>query len=671
MNKQEALARIKKLRKYIDELRYKYHVLNEPGITDVQTDSLMHELTQLEKQYPEFYDKNSPTQKVGGKPLDKFQKIAHQYPMISLNDVFNEKELTDWYERMVKLAGKEAIDKSGFYCELKMDGLAASLVYENGQFAYGVTRGDGKVGEDVSENLKTISNIPLLLREESKLYEPARKLRVEVRGEVYMSKESFEQLNLMRKQAGEELFANPRNAAAGSIRQLDPKISASRNLNFMAYAQIGIEVETHEGEHEAVNDLGFSSSDQNKFCRTIDEVVDLWHQWEKTRAKLPFQIDGMVVNVNNKQLFAQLGMVGKSPRGAVAFKWPAEEATTIIEDITVNVGRTGTLTPVAILKPVLVAGSTVSRATLHNEDEIRRKNVKIGDTVVVRKAGDVIPEIVRPIIELRTGKERDFVMPDECPVCSGKVIRKPGEVAVRCENLDCLASLRRKIEHFVSRSAFNIEGLGPKIIDRLLDEGLIKDAADLFLLKEGDVAGLERFGEKSAENMIASVQGHKKIELANFIYALGILNVGEETAIDLANKFQFLGRLQEADLTDLEQIRDIGPVVAKSIFGFFGKSENRKYILRLLDNGVTVLEAKGRLPGRLDNNIFVLTGTLSTMTRDQARGRIRQLGGDVSESVSSKTSYVVAGDDPGSKLVKAQKLGVAVLDEETFKEMIK
>lgn len=679
MNKEEAKVRIEKLRAYIDEMRYRYHVLDDPGVSDKDYDPLMKELAELERQYPEFYDKNSPTQKVGGAPLNKFVKIAHKTPMISLNDAFSEQDMRDWYDRIVKLVGKDAIDKSGFYCELKMDGLASSLVYENGEFVYGATRGDGFTGEKITENLRTVKSIPLKLRKDSKYYHDGR---IEIRGEVFMPKKSFDELNKIKKENGEELFANPRNAAAGSLRQLDSKITASRNLDFRAYAMVGVDTQTHEEEHLISKDLGFISNKENKFCTNLDEVMALWHQWEKERPGLPYQIDGMVVNINDKMLFERLGVVGKAPRGAIAFKWPAEEVTTVIEDISVNVGRTGTLTPVAFLKPVVVAGSTVSRATLHNEDEIRRKDLKIGDTVVVRKAGDVIPEVVKPIVELRTGSEKDFVMPKVCPMCGGLAVRKEGEAATKCVNLNCFASLRRRIEHFVSKSAFDIDGLGPKIIDRLLDEGLIEDASDLFLLKEGDISGLDRFGEKSAGNLIDSIEEHKKISLARFIYALGILNVGEQTANDIADVVRsnikslvthvnIISLLSNTSLDQWQEIPDIGPVVAQSIYKHFHDKKSLKFMKKLLENGVEIDPGEVKKNEKLKGMTFVLTGGMNSMTRDEAKEKIRNFGGEVSESVGKKTSVVVAGAEAGSKLEKANKLGIKVIVEQEFIDLLK
>jgi len=673
MDKEEAKIRIEKLRKYIDEMRYQYHVLDNPSITDADWDSLMRELVKLEAEFPEFYDPNSPSQKVGGKPLQKFKNIRHLYPMISLNDAFDEQEMRDWYGRLVRLVGGKPIDESGYYCEIKMDGLALSLVYENGALAYALTRGDGVVGEDITNNIKTVRAIPLKLREDSQYSEIAKKSRVEIRGEVFMPKASFEALNKERAEKGESLFANPRNAAAGSIRQLDPKITARRNLDFMGYAMLGIPTKTHEEEHKIIKELGLPTNKYNKFEKDLEGIFSLWHEWEKIRPRLPYQIDGMVVNVNDKKLYEKLGVVGKSPRGAIAFKWPAEEVTTVLEDIKVQVGRTGNLTPVAILKPVEVAGSTVSRATLHNIDEIERKGILIGDTVVVRKAGDVIPEIVKPIEKLRNGKERKFQMPKECPVCGGPVVRNEGEVAYRCTNNKCFTIERRQIEHFVSKSAFDIEGLGPKIIDKLMTEGLIKDAADLFELKVGDLSPLERFAEKSAGNIIESIDSSREISLERFIYALGIPMVGSETAVDIAKKFGTLKAFLDRGREDFNLIYGIGEKVADSVYTWISNKKNREYIDRLLANGVKVKNYHSPIVSNLlTGKSFVVTGTLESMTRDEAHKKIVEYGGKVGSSVTSKTDYLVIGEEPGeNKIIAAKKYGTNQLTEKQFVEMIK
>jgi DNA ligase (NAD+) len=671
MNKEEAKVRIEKLRKYIDDLRYRYHVLDDPTVTDADYDSLMHELVGLEEQFPEFLDPNSPSQKVGGKPLDKFRSVKHEYSMLSLNDAFSEDEMKEWYVRLVRLVGNKVIDDSGYYSEIKMDGLAISLVYETGALAYAATRGNGFIGEDITNNIKTIKAIPLTLRQESKYWEIAKNGRIEIRGEIYMPIKSFETLNKERLEKGLPLFANPRNAAAGSVRQLDPKITASRNLDFMGYGMIGVRVDTHEEEHAVIKDLGLPVNKYNKYCKSLEEVFKLWHDWEKIRPKLPYQIDGMVVNLNDKRVFERLGVVGKSPRGAIAFKWPAEEATTMLEDIEVRVGRTGVLTPTAHLKPVVVAGSTVSRATLHNADEIEKKDIRIGDTVVIRKAGDIIPEVVKSIKELRSGKEKIFKMPKECPMCGGGVYRKPHEVAYRCSNVKCFAIEKRSLEHFVSKAAFDIEGLGEKIIEQLMNVGLVKDPSDLFTLKVGDLEPLERFAEKSASNLIGSIESHKGISLERFIYALGIPLVGTETATDIAKKFGSLERVVEASREEFNAIYGIGKKVAESIADYFEDSEKKAYIKRLLDDGVKVKNYHSPvLANKLQGKTFVVTGTLEFMTRDDAHKRIVENGGKVGSSVSKSTDYLVVGESPGSKLEKAKSLGVKILDEKEFLSLL-
>lgn len=660
-----------KLRELLEEYNYHYYVLDQPKVSDAEWDSLFMELAKLEEERPEFADPNSPTQRVGGKPIKEFRSVAHKTPMISLSDAFSEDEMKAWYERMVRLVGNEPIDRSGYFCEIKMDGLALSLVYENGEFAAGITRGDGQVGEDISENVRTIKSIPLKLREESKYFAEAKNKRIEIRGEIYMPIKSFEMLNSQRLRGGEPLFANPRNAAAGSVRQLDPKIAASRGLDFMAYGLLGMETKTHEEEHLIAKDLGFPTNKLNQYCPNLYEVVTLWNSWEKARPTLPYQIDGMVVNINDEKLFERLGVVGKSPRGAIAFKWPAEEATTIVEDIEVRVGRTGVLTPTAHLKPVVVAGSTVSRATLHNADEIEKKDIRIGDTVVIRKAGDIIPEVVKSFPELRTGKEKIFQMPMECPMCGGVVYRKEGEVAYRCKNTKCFAVEKRAIEHFVSKSAFDIEGLGEKIVEQLMNEGLVKDPSDLFTLTAGDLEPLERFAEKSAKNLIQSIEAHKQVSLARFIYALGIPMIGAETANDLAKEFGELKRLREASREDFNAIYGIGEKVASSVFSWLKDENNQKYIDRLLENGVKIDKYRSPvLANKLDGKIFVVTGTLETMSREEAHRKIVENGGQVGASVSKNTNYLVVGKDAGSKLEKAKKQGVMILTEAEFQNML-
>lgn len=681
LSKNEAEKRISKLREVVWDLNYHYYVLDNPKVSDASYDSLFRELVELEIKYPEFFDANSPSQKVGGEPVKKFKTVSHKHPMFSLNDAFDEAELKAWFDRDARLVGEESILKSGFYCELKMDGLAVSLIYRNGELDYALTRGDGKTGEDVTSNIKTIKSIPLRLRHDSKYFSLVKDKEVEIRGEVYMPTSSFEALNKERKNNNEALFANPRNAAAGSVRQLDPKISASRNLNFMGYSLIGIETETHEEEHKIISDLGLPSNGHNKHCQTLDQIIKLWNDWGKERPKLRYQIDGMVANINDEKLFKKLGVVGKAPRGAIAFKWAAEEVTTKVLDIIVQVGRTGTLTPVAHFDPVVVAGSTVSRATLHNQDEIDKKDIRIGDTVVIRKAGDVIPEVVKSIKDLRTGKEKKFVMPKRCPICGGEVERKIGEAAYRCLNKKCYAIKFKELTHFVSKKAFDIDGLGPKILEKLMTEGLIKDASDIFTLKIGDLEPLERFAEKSAQNAILSIDLARKIDLSRFIYALGIRNVGEETAIDIADivsskaegeKFKAERELSDISLEEWQAVHDIGPVVAKSIFDYFNDEKNIDLIRRLIKNGVLiVLPKKIEKKGSVADKTFIFTGGLESMTRDDAKALVRKYGGNVTESVSTKVDYVVAGESTGSKYEKAKRLGVKIINEKEFLKLIK
>ncbi len=647
------IDRVTKLRKVIDDLRYRYHVLDDPTVTDADYDSLMRELVQYEEQYPELRTPDSPSQRVGGQPLKKFGQVQHATPMMSLTDAFDEEELKQWETRIKKLVPTGDFT---YYAEVKMDGLALSLVYEDGLLVQAATRGDGYVGEDVTNNIKTIRAIPLRLRETAKT-KPSLKGRVEIRGEVYMPKKAFEKLNEERQQKNLPLFANPRNASAGSIRQLNPNITASRQLEFMAYQLlVSNQLEhcpKHHLEHALAQELGFAADHHNKLCSNLDEVINYWHDFAQQRPKLPYQIDGLVVGVDDNRLRQQLGAVGKAPRGAIAFKWPAEEATTVVEDIVASVGRTGNLTPVAHLRPVLVAGSTVSRATLHNQDIINDKDIRIGDTVVIRKAGDVIPEVVKVITDLRPQGTKPYHLPDTV------------------ENFSFTVR-KRQIQHFVSKAAFDMEGLGPRLIERFLEEGLINDASDLFELKEGDLKELDRFGELSAKNIITTIENHKIVSFDRFIYALGILNVGSETAHDLSQHFRTIDVLMGAKLEDLEQITDIGPITAKSIYNFFEKKKNRDFIQDLLRKGVVIdykqVETKER--EGITGKTFVFTGTLENGSREHAWELVRQLGGEISESVSRNTDYVVVGAEPGSKAEKAEKLGVKILEEDDFVKLV-
>ena len=679
MNKQQAQKRIEKLRKVINHHRYLYHILDRQEISDSASDSLKHELFQLEKEFPEFIVPDSPTQRVGGKPLDSFKKIKHFVSMLSIEDIFSDKELKSWEDYLKRL---EPLQEFNFFTELKIDGFAVSLVYENGFLAYGATRGNGRLGEDVTQNLKTIESIPLKLEIQAnilskmikdKIKKLIKKGRIEIRGEVYMERKKFDKLNEELAVKGEKTYSNPRNLAAGSIRQLDPKLAASRPLDFLAYDIItDFGQKTHSEEHEVLPVLGFKT-DKGKKCKNLDEVISFWKKVNKKRNNFPFQIDGIVITINNNSVFEKLGIVGKSPRAIRAFKFSPEQATTKVLDIKVQVGRTGAITPVAVLKPIIVGGVVISRATLHNEDEIKRLGVKIGDTVIIGRAGDVIPDIISVLPDLRTGKEKDFRMSEKCPVCNTKLVKLKTEVVWRCPNSKCFARQKKYFYHFVSRNGFDIIGLGPKILNRLIDEGLVSDPADLFKLKQEDISPLERFAQKSAQNLIFAIQSKKNISLPNFIYALGIRNVGEQTAIDLAQHFNSLEKLKNAFLSVLEEIKDIGPIVAQSIYDFFQEKQNLNFIEKLKRVGVKIksqqlsVALKAR---KLKGLSFVFTGFLGSMSREQAKARIRELGGRVLDSVSKQTDFVIVGKGPGSKLQKAKKLGVKTINENQFLKIL-
>ena len=673
MDKEEAKKRIAALKKEIDQNRYLYHVLDKPRVTDAVDDSLKHELSKLEQEFPDLVTADSPTQRVGGKALDKFEKITHSTPMLSLTDVFSKDELLSWEERISRLVPKGLIEKSGYYAEVKMDGLAVTLIYENGNFVKGATRGDGKVGEDVTNNLKTIESIPLKLRTLTSHPELVSG-SLEIRGEVYIDKKDFEKINTEQKEKVGQIFANPRNLAAGSIRQLDPKITALRKLKFMMYSVVtNLNLENHCDEHKIGQELGFNANYKlNKICHSAKEVVEFYDHLVKIRESLPYQIDGMVVGINDEKLFKRLGVVGKAPRGQIAYKFPAEEATSVIKDIIVQVGRTGKLTPVAVMEPTIVAGSTVSRATLHNADEIARKDVKIGDTVIVRKAGDVIPEVKEVIKRMRTGEERKFNMPTQCPVCGGSVIKRKGEVDYFCADRNCSVRVLRQLNHFVSKGAFDIDGLGPKIMEQLVSNGLIKDASDIFALTEGDLEPLERFAEKSAQNLIQSIGDSREIGLNRFIYSLGIRHVGDQMATDLARQFGTLEYFLNIKKDELNRMYGIGEKVAESVYEYLQDNKNKELVANLLEKGVKVKNYHSPVVrNKLQGKSFVVTGSLEQMTRDEAHKKIAQFGGAVSSSVTSKTDYLVCGEDPGSKLEKAKKFGTKILSEKEFLDLIK
>jgi DNA ligase (NAD+) len=687
MGKKQIKKRIEKLKKLINHHRYLYHVLDRQEISEAALDSLKKELFDLEQAYPEFITSDSPTQRVGGEPLEKFEKIRHPQPMLSFNDAFSEKDMEDWLARISRLLTTDEISKLDFFCELKFDGLAIEMIYKNGLFKTGSTRGDGLMGEDVTQNLKTIEAIPLKLREGREVAQDLEKERLKqiskavltqkekemvARGEVIITKKEFGRVNKEQEKLKLPGFVNPRNMAAGSIRQLDPKITAKRHLDSYAYELItDFGQETHEEKHKILKALGFKTNPHNKYCKNLKEVYDFHSFWQKNREKIPFEIDGIVVIVNNIRVFEKLGVVGKAPRAAIAYKFPLKQATTKIKDIIVQVGRTGSLTPVAVLEPIEVGGVTISRATLHNEDEIERLDVKIGDTVIVGRAGDVIPAIIKVFPELRIGKERKFKMPKKCPVCGTNTVKPIGEVISRCPNQYCLAKQKRYFYYFVSKNAFDIVGIGPKIIDRLIEENLISDPADLFKLQEVDLVHLERFAEKSAKKLVEAIQSKKNIIPPKFVYALGIKNVGEATSEDLARYFGSFDRLRNSTFEELQRIRDVGPVVAKSIYEWFLRKENRKFLEKLKQVGVKIIKEKKNIRQPLKGKTFVLTGGLETMTREDAKDKTRLLGGDISESVSKKTDFVVAGKEPGSKYEKAKKLGVKIIDEKEFFKMLR
>jgi len=650
--------RVSKLREQISRYQKEYHELDSPSVSDEVYDSLVRELRVLEDKNPELKT-GTPLERIGGKPLDSFSKVSHDSRVTSLNDIFSIEEIKDWQDRLRKVINK----KIEYFCELKLDGLSAVLIYKNGLFVRGATRGDGLVGEDITENIKMVQSVPLKLSGKYPKY-------AEIRGEVVMLKRVFEYLNKNQEKNGKPLFANTRNAAAGSIRQLDPHLVKERNLTFYPWEIIesDFEIEKQSDKQKYLKEWGFLTHKYNKLAESIEEVFDFIKELEGERVSLPFGTDGVVISVENIKTQEILGIVGRAPRYKVAYKYQAEQATTKVKDITVNVGRTGVLTPVAHFDPTLVAGSVVSKSTLHNIDQINRLNLKIGDTVVIQKAGDVIPEVVEVLQGMRSGKEKTFEMPITCPVCGFDVERKAGfeessSVAYYCTNKHCPARSRRGLQHFVN--IFEIYEIGPKILDRLKDEGLISDAADLFTLEKADLSGLERFGEKSASNIISSIESHKKVLLWRFIYALGIIHVGEQTARDLADHFGSLDKLMKAGADEINDLENIGPVVSKSIVSFFQDKININFINKLLKNGVVIHHEKvGK--GIFSGKTFVLTGTLSTMSREDAKKRITEKGGKVASSVSLNTSFVLAGDKPGSKYTDAQKLNVPILSEQEF-----
>ncbi len=658
--------RVEKLREEIRYHEYRYYVLDAPEISDAEFDQLMRELEKLEAEYPELISGDSPTQRVGGEPLSAFEKIEHSVPMLSLGNAFNEGELRDFAERVYRLAGRRDLE---FLVEHKLDGLTAVLRYEAGVLTLGATRGNGIVGEVVTENIRTIHSVPLKL---------AQPLNLEVRGEVYISKDDFQRINAERLEQGEEPFANPRNAAAGSVRQLDPRIAAARSLTMQVYDLVNVEDLELRTDTEALallQDLGFKVN-WYQSCRNLDELVEICKEWTIKREDLPYEIDGLVIKVNDLALRQEMGATARSPRWAIAYKFPGQQKTSLVKDIVITVGRTGALTPTAILEPVHIAGSTISRATLHNEDEIRRKDIRIGDHVLVQKAGDVIPEVVKVIKGKRDGSERVFQMPDKCPVCGAEAVREEGEAVLRCSNVTgCPAQLREGILHFISRDAMNIEGVGPALVDQLLEKGLLKDYADLYALREEDLLPLERMGKKSASNVIQAIGRSKERELHNLIFALGIRHVGAGVARVLAGAYKSIKELAGASREELEAIEEIGPAIAGSIVNFFREDKNLQVVEKLRQYGVKMStdpeEEEASLVEGIAGKRFVFTGTLNNFSRTEAREKVLAAGGKVSSSVSKNTDYLVAGEGGGSKLAKARDLGVTVLTEEEFLELFR
>ena len=665
MNGTEAQQKIETLRQELEQYSYEYHTLDDPSVSDYEYDKKVQELIKLEEEFPDLQTPDSPSQRVGGKPLDAFVKVQHDIPMLSLGNAFNDEELRD-FDRRVKNGTDTEVN---YVCELKIDGLAVSLKYEDGVFVRGATRGDGTTGEDITKNLRTIRNIPLRLKEP---------VTVEVRGEAYMPKQSFLTLNEVKEANGDEPFANPRNAAAGSLRQLDPKIAAKRNLDIFLYG-IGVwendPSEAHSERLEKMKQLGLKTNPEWKKCNDIEEVIDYVHSWVERRADLDYEIDGIVIKVDNLDQQEDLGFTAKSPRWATAYKFPAEEAVTKLTEIELSVGRTGAVTPTAILEPVKVAGTTVQRASLHNEDLIKEKDIRIGDTVIIKKAGDIIPEVVRVLEDQRTGEEEPYRMPEECPECGSNLVRLDEEVALRCINPNCPAQLREGLIHFVSRNAMDIEGLGEKVIAQLFQENLIHNIADLYKLKREEVLKLDRMGEKSVDNLLNAIEASKENSLERLLFGLGVRYVGSKAASTLAQHFEHMDALVEADAAALETIPEIGSKMAESIASYFDKEQVIQLVEELQQLGLN-MEYKGAKKSDqpadspfIDKTI-VLTGKMEHYSRSEMKKIVEELGGKVTGSVSKKTDLLIAGEDAGSKYKKASDLGIEIWDEEQFRNAL-
>jgi DNA ligase (NAD+) len=672
MDHDEAVKRIEHLRSLIQYHNRRYYQLDDPEISDLQYDRLMQELIALEITHPDLITPDSPTRRVGAAPLDKFEPFRHDTPMLSLANAFSEADIRDFDGRIKRLLGQT--DDIRFVVEPKMDGVAVNLIYERGVFKAGATRGDGAIGEDITQNLRTILALPMIIT--SAEHAPTDlPERMEIRGEIYIEREAFRGLNRRRLESGEPVFANPRNAAAGSLRQLDSRITAKRPLNIFCYAvgQVrGRRFTNQRNVLDTLNHWGFPVNPHIREALNIDECIAYYHRMDALRPALPYEIDGIVVKVDDMALQEELGAVSRSPRWAIACKYQAVQETTVVEDILVQVGRTGVLTPVAVMTPVRVGGVLVSRATLHNQDEIDKKDIRIGDTVIVQRAGDVIPEVVKVIESRRTGTEKPFFMPVACPECGSEVVRLEGEAAHRCIGMACPAQIKERIRHFSSRGAMDIEGLGEKLVAQLVDRAFVHDPADLYALTPDQLMGLERMAKKSAANLMAAIERSKNPPLEKLIFALGIRHVGERTARILAGEFISLGNLTSATIENLLNIRDIGPEVAASITSFFHEPANRNVIRKLDLAGVKPLETADspRPDTAISGKSFVFTGTLRQMTRNQARERVVSLGGIWSESLTKQTDYVVAGEAAGSKLQKARASGIPILDEEAFLKLI-
>lgn len=666
---EQVRKRAAELRDVLHRHNYLYYVLNEPEVSDAEYDRLMRELIALEDAYPELRVPNSPTQRVGVPPIDKFETVTHTIPMLSLEDAFSESEVLAFDDRVRRFLGTDS--DILYTIEPKMDGLAVELVYENGHLVEASTRGDGYTGELVTQNVRTINTVPLTLIKTPSVPIPSR---IEVRGEVFMPIEAFKRLNQERLDRGEQPFANPRNAAAGSLRQLDSRITARRHLEIFCYG-VGTVTDLKFSSHwevlQHLKALGFRINPYIKRQVRINGVFAYYRDMLDKRYDFPYEMDGIVIKVDDLELQKRLGEKARSPRWALAYKFPPTRETTRVLKINVQVGRTGALTPVAHLEPVSVGGVTVSRATLHNEDEIKKKDIRVGDTVLVQRAGDVIPEVVKVIKTKRTGTEKAFHMPAVCPVCGCKVFRLKGEAVWRCVNANCPAQVKERIKHFASKGALDIDGLGDKLVGQLVEKGLLSSYADLFFLDKTTLTKLERMGEKSAENLLNAINKSKKVSLSRFIYALGIRHVGEHISRVLAQKFRTLRRLMSAGVDELKTVDEIGPVVSESVRAFFDNQENQKNIERMLKAGVTLETEEPAGEQFLADKTFVLTGALETMTRSEAKARIQAMGGKVSSSVSKKTDYVVAGKEPGSKLDRAKELGIAILDERKFIQILR